>query len=212
MRHAGATTNHDQAERASRLSQDSLRGTFDIVCALAGLAVFTPFFALATVLIRMEDGGPVLFRQQRLGRDRRPFVVLKFRTMRDEHVTRLGRWLRATGLDETTQFLNVLRGEMRMVGPRPLTIDDVERLGWADDGQAFRFRVPPGITGLAQLLGGRSARHSLHLDALYARRGSLWLDIEIILLSFAVNILGKARVRQWMRDRRAVSRGRRRSG
>lgn len=211
MRHAGATTPEIQAEQSPRFGETVRRG-FDIACALAGLAVFAPFFALAALLIRFEDGGPVLFRQQRLGRNRRPFAVLKFRTMRGERVTRLGRRLRATGLDETTQFLNVLRGEMRMVGPRPLTVDDVERLGWAGDRQAFRFRVPPGITGLAQLLGGRSARHSLHLDALYNRRCSLWLDIEIILLSFAVNILGKARVRGWLRDHRAAMRARRRGG
>lgn len=212
MRRADIATPRDVSEKAARPWADGPRRAFDIVCALIGLAVFAPFFVLAILLIRLEDGGPALFRQQRLGRFRRPFVVLKFRTMREQRVTKLGRWLRATGLDETTQFLNVLRGDMRMVGPRPLTVEVVDRLGWTGDGQAFRFSVPPGITGLAQLLGGRSARHSLHLDALYARRGSLRLDVELILLSFAANILGKARVRRWLSDRRAVQRRRRRAG
>lgn len=168
-----------------------------------GAAVFLPFQLAAAVAIRLEDGGPVLFRQERVGRHRAPFRIAKLRTMRDGNTTPVGRWLRATGLDETTQFLHVLRGEMSVVGPRPLTEADLVRLGWTE--HRARFEVRPGITGLAQVFGGRSARHSRALDALYARRTSVRLDVWLVAVSFAMNVFGKDRVRQRLR-RRARSR------
>ena len=88
--------------------------------------------------ILLEDGRPILFRQERVGRARRPFHVLKFRSMRGDRVTRVGKLLRATGLDELPQFLNILRGEMSAVGPRPLTASDIRRLGW--DAPRYDFR------------------------------------------------------------------------
>ncbi|MEZ4337552.1 MAG: sugar transferase [Sandaracinaceae bacterium] len=175
------------------------RRALDLILAAGALHVFAPVQAAAAVAIRLEDGGPVLFAQERLGRDRRPFRILKLRTMRDGQVTRVGRYLRATGLDETAQFLCVLRGDMSIVGPRPLTAADVERLGWSGPEHDARFAVPPGITGLAQVYGGVSARHSRALDALYARRASVGLDLRLIGVSFAMNVVGKARVRRWLR-------------
>src|SRR5687768_1042079 len=94
---------------------DRLHRAYDVCFALIGCQAFAPFFLVTSVLIRLEDGGPVLYRQERIGRGRRPFPILKLRTMRGAEVTRIGRWLRATGLDETAQFLNVLRGDMSMV-------------------------------------------------------------------------------------------------
>jgi undecaprenyl phosphate N,N'-diacetylbacillosamine 1-phosphate transferase len=91
-------------------------------------------------------------------------------------------------------------GEMSVVGPRPLTSSDVERLGWAEPGHDWRFAVKPGITGLSQLLAGRGARASERLDRLYLRRQSLLLDLRIIALSFAVNIAGKRKVRRFLRQ------------
>src|SRR5688572_1954448 len=93
----------------------------DVGWASLGLAVYAPFYPVAALLILLTDGRPVLFVQTRVGRNRAPFRVFKLRTMRDGKVTPVGGWLRATGLDETTQFVNVLVGDMRMVGPRPLT-------------------------------------------------------------------------------------------
>src|SRR5262249_23749774 len=127
------------------------------------------------------------------------FRIVKLRTMRAGRVTRVGRWLRATGLDETTQFIHVLRGEMSVVGPRPLTREDIERLGWSGLRHDARFAVRPGITGLAQVDGGRSARRSRALDALYARRRSIAMDLRLIAISAAMNALGKTRVRAWLR-------------
>lgn len=185
---------------------DLARRAFDIGFALLGCQVFAPFFLVAAGLIQLDDGGPVFFRQDRVGRGRKPFAILKFRTMRNGKVTRVGKWLRATGLDETAQFLNVLRGDMSMVGPRPLTQADVERLGWTLKEHDGRWEVNPGITGLAQLFGSRTARGALRLDKLYAAKRSAWLDTQIIAASFVVNLAGKQRTRGWLRRMRAVRR------
>lgn len=182
------------------------RRAFDISFALIGCNVFAPFFLIASALIKLDDGGPVLFRQERVGRGRRRFSILKFRTMRKGKVTRVGAWLRATGLDETAQFLNVLRGDMSMVGPRPLTQADIERLGWTRKEHDSRWDVNPGITGLAQLFGPKLARGTLRFDKLYAAKRSAWLDTQLIAASFVVNIVGKQRTRGWLRKLRAVRR------
>src|SRR5437870_12609086 len=99
----------------------SFKRAFDIAGACAGLLVFAPVMAIAIVAVVIDDGLPAFFRQQRLGYRRRPFSILKIRTMRDGRTTRVGRALRATGLDEIPQFINILSGEMSAVGPRPLT-------------------------------------------------------------------------------------------
>jgi lipopolysaccharide/colanic/teichoic acid biosynthesis glycosyltransferase len=178
-------------------SMDVQKRMFDLAGAAAGMVVFSPAMAIIAATIVLDDGGPVLFRQERLGRGRRPFTILKFRSMQDGRVTRVGRILRATGLDELPQFVNILRGDMSAVGPRPLTEDDVLRLGWTEPRCDFRWQALPGLTGLAQLAGARSGRLSLTLDRCYLMRRSLWFDTRLVAASFAVNLLGKARVRQY---------------
>jgi lipopolysaccharide/colanic/teichoic acid biosynthesis glycosyltransferase len=168
---------------------------FDIIGAAAGLVCFAPVMLAAAVAILLDDGRPILFRQTRLGRCRRPFSILKFRTMRDERVTRVGRLLRATGLDELPQFVNILRGELSAVGPRPVTAADAERFGWTGPSAAARWSVTPGLTGLSQL-AGRVRRDALVLDRCYIRRGGLRLDCRIVAMSFLVNALGKTRARR----------------
>ncbi|MCB9653573.1 MAG: sugar transferase [Deltaproteobacteria bacterium] len=164
--------------------------------AIFGVLIFLPFAGFVSLCIRVEDGGPIFFRQGRLGLNRRSFDVLKFRTMRDGVVTKVGVWLRRTGLDEVAQFANVLNGTMSMVGPRPLTLADAERLGWTGQRHERRFTVTPGITGIAQLFGGRSARQSYRLDMLYQRRASAVLDLWLVFWSFLANLLTKTRVRR----------------
>ena len=132
---------------------------FDIAGALAGVVVFAPVMAVVAVAVLIDDGRPLLFPQERLGYRRRPFVIWKFRTMRDGKVTRAGRVLRASGLDEITQFFNILKGDMSAVGPRPLTDADVQRLGWGRAAVDFRWEVRPGLTGLAQIAGAASSEH-----------------------------------------------------
>jgi len=178
----------------------------DLACCVLAAPLLLPLFALITLAIRLDDGGPVLFWQQRLGRDRRPFLIAKFRSMREERVTRAGAWLRRTGLDETAQVLNVLRGDMSWIGPRPLTLADVQRLGWTGPEHDPRFEIRPGMTGLAQLYGGVGAGWTRGIDRLYRRQRGPALDLRIVLWSLAVNLLGKTRVRRWLRpEARRVS-------
>jgi lipopolysaccharide/colanic/teichoic acid biosynthesis glycosyltransferase len=172
---------------------------FDLAGASAGLLVFAPVMAVIAAAVFVDDGGPVLFRQIRLGRARRPFTILKFRSMREGRATRVGRVLRATGLDEIPQFINILRGDMSAVGPRPLTEDDVQRLGWMSPAYDFRWQARPGLTGLAQIVGARSADDALELDRAYVARWRPLLDCRLIGLSFVVNALGKVRVQQLLR-------------
>jgi lipopolysaccharide/colanic/teichoic acid biosynthesis glycosyltransferase len=180
----------------------STRGTrfFDVLGALGGLIVFAPPMAAIAAAILLLDGRPLLFRQTRVGRGRRPFTILKFRSMRNGEVTAVGRVLRSTGLDELPQLVNVLAGELSAVGPRPLTEADVRRLGWTAPACDFRWRVKPGLTGLAQVVGTRSARHALRLDRCYIARQNLALDVRLIAWSFAINLLGKRRVRFILRN------------
>jgi lipopolysaccharide/colanic/teichoic acid biosynthesis glycosyltransferase len=136
-----------------------------------------------------------LFRQARLGLRRRPFDILKFRSMRDGRVTRVGAVLRATGLDELPQFVNILRGELSAVGPRPVTAADAARYEWAGAEADVRWSVNPGLTGLGQL-AGRSVEESLALDRQYVRDRTPALDCRLIAMSFVVNLLGKSRARR----------------
>jgi lipopolysaccharide/colanic/teichoic acid biosynthesis glycosyltransferase len=173
--------------------------TLDLLVSGAACIVFAPLVAFVAVATKLEDGGPALFSQTRLGQYRRPFTIFKFRSMRNQEITGIGKWLRRTAIDEWPQFLNVVRGEMSVVGPRPLTGQDIERLGWTGQSHDWRFTAKPGITGLSQLLAGRGVKSSERMERMYLRRQSLFLDLQLIALSIAVNMLGKRKIRSWMR-------------
>jgi lipopolysaccharide/colanic/teichoic acid biosynthesis glycosyltransferase len=177
----------------------SFKRAFDVAGACAGLLVFAPVTAIAILAVFIEDGGPVFFRQERVGYRRRPFSIRKIRTMRDDRVTRVGRVLRALGLDEIPQFVNILSGEMSAVGPRPLTVSDVRRFGWAGIEFDCRWDTKPGLTGLAQIVGAASPQDALELDRAYTVRWNPLLDCQLIALSFAVNVFGKSRVQRKLR-------------
>jgi lipopolysaccharide/colanic/teichoic acid biosynthesis glycosyltransferase len=179
----------------------SLKRVFDVVGATLGLALAGPLLSVAAVLVRAVDGGPALFLQSRLGRGRRPFVIVKLRTMTEGRVTPLGALLRELGLDEAPQLWNVLRGDMSLVGPRPLTEDDVRRLGWQGAELDARWSVRPGLTGLAQLAPARAchARTTRRLDRVYVRRAGLALDARLLGLSLLVPVLGKRQLRRLVR-------------
>jgi lipopolysaccharide/colanic/teichoic acid biosynthesis glycosyltransferase len=155
-----------------------------------------PLLGVLAAAVLLCDGKPVLFRQERLGMGRRPITIWKLRTMADGEVTRWGAVLRRSGLDELPQLLNVVRGEMRLVGPRPLTAADVERLGWSDPGYDARWRVPPGLTGYAQLAPVCDREVSWSLDDDYARNRTLALDTRILAVSALGIFVGRARAKQ----------------
>jgi len=157
----------------------------DVVGSAAGLLVACIPMAIIAVALRLTMGSPVLFRQVRPGRHGELFTILKFRTMRAgegtdaERLTRLGRWLRATSLDELPELWNVLRGDMSLVGPRPLL---VEYLPLYSARQARRHEVRPGLTGLAQVAGRNLVDwdERFELDVEYVETRSLGLDLHII--------------------------------
>lgn len=170
---------------------------------LALLLPTLPFFAAVTaslaLLVWALDGRPIFFRQPRVGLRGRLFFILKLRTMTTEpdvgarRVTRLGRFLRQRGLDELPQLFNVLRGDMRLVGPRPLEPQDVSRLTQKYAGFAARLQVPPGITGLSQVCQAQGAEVTARLDAEYAARANPIWDVELLLRTVFINIVGKRR-------------------
>jgi lipopolysaccharide/colanic/teichoic acid biosynthesis glycosyltransferase len=220
----------DLAERketpASRSVPEAAKRISDIVLSLALIIIAAPLLLLLYVLVKSTSAGPALFRQERLGRDKQPFTLLKMRTMytgtddrihrdyvtnllsagqaaqagrsglfkldADPRVTPLGAWLRRTSLDELPQLFNVLRGEMSLVGPRPV-------LAW--EAQMFetpyqqRFAVKPGITGLWQVNGRSrlSMRQALELDVEYVLRHSFMLDLVILLRTVPALLKGGAR-------------------
>lgn len=171
---------------------------------LALLLPLLPLFALLTGALALAvlvcDGRPIFFTQPRVGHRRRIFQVVKLRTMTrepdpaDRRPTRLGAFLRQRGLDELPQLLvNVLRGDMSLVGPRPLTEADADRLVAEHPPFAGRFDVPPGLTGLAQVCLAQGSALTAALDAAYAERRSAALDLRILLRTAWMNLVGKRR-------------------
>jgi lipopolysaccharide/colanic/teichoic acid biosynthesis glycosyltransferase len=166
----------------------------DLFASVVGLIVIAPLLALLALLVRLYLGTPILFRQPRAGYRRQIFHIYKFRTMTDartvegellpdtQRVTRLGNFLRASSLDELPELINILRGEMSLVGPRPL-LEEYTRLYSSE--QAARHEVYPGLTGWAQV-NGRNAltwEDKFKLDVWYVRHWSFWLDLKVIWLT-----------------------------
>ena len=185
-------------------SARSVKRAFDVAFATMALLALAPLMAAVAIAVRLDSPGPILFRQQRVGRGGRRFRMLKFRTMvadaeqrkagladrnetdgffkitDDPRITRTGRLLRKTSLDEIPQFFNVLRGEMSIVGPRPLILDEDERIVGLDRS---RLHLTPGMTGPWQVLGSSRIPLSemISLDYVYVTSWSLWLDIKLLL-------------------------------
>jgi lipopolysaccharide/colanic/teichoic acid biosynthesis glycosyltransferase len=189
--------------------------TLDVSLAGFGLVVSSPVWALLAVLIKLEDGGPVFFSQERAGEGGRVFRAWKFRSMvpdaeryvgavqaieDDPRVTRIGRLMRATAMDELPQLWNIFVGDMSFVGPRALRPGEIEVLG---DGQLealedvpgyeHRSRVRPGLTGIAQIYAPRDVprRYKFRYDRLYVERQSFWLDVRLIATSFWITFRGR---------------------
>ncbi len=195
-------------------SSAAIKRAFDVVGATIGLVAIAPLMIAFAIAVKLDSRGPVFFRQLRVGRHGRRFYMLKFRTMVDgaEHmkdalldrneaqeglfkiaadprVTRMGRFLRTTALDELPQLLNIVRGEMSLVGPRPLVVEEDERIeGW----HRRRLELMPGMTGPWQILGPSRVplKEMVALDYLYVANWSLWTDIKILLRTVP-HVLGR---------------------
>lgn len=191
-----------------------LKRAFDIALSGAGLIASAPLWAMFAAAIKLEDGGPVFFRQERVGLGGQSFMAVKFRSMRtdaeagvgaiqateqDPRVTRIGRFMRSTAMDELPQLWNILRGDMSFVGPRALRPGEIDAgpggvLERLEDvpGFATRVSVRPGLTGVAQVYAPRDLprRHKFRYDRIYVRRRSWCLDVRLILVSFWISVHG----------------------
>ena len=191
-----------------------MKRAFDLAVSAVGLIVSLPLWVMFALAIKLQDGGPVFFPQPRVGRNGRVFTALKFRSMvpdaeaatgpvqaadDDPRVTRFGRWMRATAMDELPQLWNIFVGDMSVVGPRPLRPGEVDVTG---DGRLValrdipgydaRHRARPGLTGLAQVYAPRDVPRigKFRLDRLYLEKQHFCLDLKLILLSFWITSRG----------------------
>lgn len=191
--------------------------TLDIIASVIGLLVLSPMLAVIVLIVRTKLGSPILFKQMRTGLHGDPFITYKFRTMTDardekgnllpdvDRLTSLGRFLRSTSLDELPELFNVIKGEMSLVGPRPLLMQYLDRY---TPEQARRHEVKPGITGWAQI-NGRNAltwEKKFKLDVWYVDNQSLWLDIKIILMTLVkvfkregISAVGEATMQEFLK-------------
>jgi len=199
----------------SAISAEAMTGKeiFDRTFALAALIGLAPLFAVIAIAIKLSSPGPVFFRQRRKGLKGRPFSIYKFRSMRvhteergvvrqatrnDSRITPVGRFLRRTSLDELPQFINVLRGDMSIVGPRPHALEHDDLYEPLISGYLNRYRIKPGITGWAQINGYRGETDALEkmagrveYDLYYLRHRSFWMDIKIVVRTVGHGFFGK---------------------
>jgi exopolysaccharide biosynthesis polyprenyl glycosylphosphotransferase len=199
----------------SRIHIRRLKRLLDLLVALVGLTTHLPIMGLAALLIKLTSKGPVFYRQERLGRDSQPFTLLKLRTMYadaesqtgpvwstedDPRITPVGKWLRKFRTDELPQLINVLRGEMSLVGPRPEREVFIRKLAEKVPFYAERLLVPPGITGWAQVMAPYAAsiedsRRKLQFDLYYIKHMSFFLDVLIFAKTFKTIIFGREKPR-----------------
>ncbi|MDP2210818.1 MAG: exopolysaccharide biosynthesis polyprenyl glycosylphosphotransferase, partial [Candidatus Aquicultor sp.] len=186
----------------------ALKRFLDIVGAVAALAVALPVMFVAAIAVKLTSPGPIVYKQVRVGKREKPFDVYKFRTMvenaeamsgpvfateDDPRITPVGRFLRRYRIDEFAQLINILKGEMSFVGPRPERPFFVERFKQEISGYGERFKVKPGVTGLAQINGGYTTnpRNKLKYDLIYIYHQSLFLDLKIALETIKVLLTGR---------------------
>ena len=183
--------------------QRAIKRIGDVFISLLALILFSPFIAIISLLIKLEDGGPVIFRQSRLTADGRTFKIRKFRTMAphseteevqtsitvdDPRITKVGAFLRRFRLDEIPQFFNILIGDMSLVGPRPEMMANVNRYKMELPSFIYREKMKAGLTGYAQIEGryNTTAEDKLMLDMMYIESFSIWLDVKLLLRTFTV--------------------------
>lgn len=185
------------------MEQRFFKRTIDIVCALILLVLASPFMLLTALAVKLYDGGPVLYKQVRCTINQKPFYIMKFRSMRtdaekdgvarlaqknDSRITPVGKFIRKCRLDELPQLINILRGDMSFIGPRPERPEIIEQYLEVMPEFAFRMKVKAGLAGFAQVYGkyNTSPYDKLKLDLTYIENYSVWLDIKLMLLTLKV--------------------------
>jgi lipopolysaccharide/colanic/teichoic acid biosynthesis glycosyltransferase len=155
------------------------------------LLITAPIFVFISLLIYIESGSRVIFKQARIGLHKKEFIIYKFKTMENNNVTFMGRFLRKLGVDELPQLINIIKGEMNFIGPRPLTKYDIDRLGW-DEGKYYkRWETKPGITGVSQLSKVCDAAITMKNDLYYVENRSKVFDLKIIVKTLLIPFIGK---------------------
>lgn len=197
----------DGMSRAERI----LKRAIDIIFSMIGLILLSPVFLLVYVLLKMQNDGPVIFRQERIGYEGQPFHILKFRTMRmdseecgtpklaqkgDERLTPVGKFLREHHLDELPQLLNVFLGDMSFVGPRPERQYFIDRIMEVNPDYEYIYLMRPGLTSMATIYNGYTDTMEkmlirLQMDLDYLKNRSLWLDAKIVFITVRYIVYGK---------------------
>ncbi len=186
--------------RELTFEQRFIKRTMDIVISLCGLIVLSPVMLVTALLIKLEDGGKIFFRQRRATKGGKLFEVYKFRTMKeagsinqsaksdDDRITKVGKYLRKFRIDELPQLINILKGEMSVVGPRPEMVENVDKYTAELPEFSYRLKVKGGLTGHAQIAGkyNTSPKDKLVLDLMYIEKYSLWLDFKLIMQTVTV--------------------------
>ena len=189
----------------------NVKRIFDFIVAFVALIVFSPLFIICYFAVKHEDGGPAIFKQERIGRFGRPFYIYKFRSMRvdaekngpalyqherDTRMTKVGRFLRVHHLDELPQLWNVVRGDMSFIGPRPERKFYIDQIMKLDPRYAYLYQIRPGVTSYATLYNGytdtmEKMLKRLELDLYYLKHRSWWFDITILFKTFVNLAIGK---------------------
>lgn len=192
-------------EYSLKVEQRVAKRLIDLICSVLLLVIASPFMLITAAAIRLYDGGPVLYKQIRCTRDRKEFSILKFRSMRvdaekdgvarlasknDSRITPVGRFIRATRIDELPQLFNILKGEMSFIGPRPERPEIIEQYMEEMPEFAFRMKVKAGLAGYAQVYGkyNTTPYDKLKLDLTYIEQYSVWLDLKLMLLTLKILI------------------------
>jgi len=176
-----------------------LKRILETVFASLMLVALSPLLIIIAILIRREDDGPALFLQQRVGRNKIPFTIYKFRTFHQGEITKIGVKLRKKGLDEVPQLINIVLGNMSFIGPRPLCEDDITRLGWHQPYYQKRWHINPGVTGLAQIYAGVNKKISWFYEQMYLNNPGLKMELKILALTVAMCFIDKYQIRAQLR-------------
>ncbi len=204
-------SNHKDIADGMNGLERCIKRTFDILLAVICLIVFSPLFLACYCLVKKEDGGPAIFRQERIGMGGTPFFIYKFRSMRmdaeqegpqlysdedEKRLTQIGKWMRGHHLDELPQLWNVAKGDMSFIGPRPERKFYIDQIIERDPRYAYLYNIRPGVTSYATLYNGycdniEKMLRRLHFDLYYLEHRSWWLDVKILTKTFVYIMSGK---------------------